>query len=155
VVHSTTWDRSDRVALRTMLADRSLAGEGPDERYFVDLPQHNRRFGAFDLIHDEWLFTAYEAVGDVEPRSSWLRSAFVTGPVRTIIMPDTRQTIPGLAESLPELGYDLVNQFGRYRVWERRRAISPHPSSREIRAYRGDDPSFLRHTSIAPKRASG
>lgn len=125
IMHNASSNRADRIALQTMLADRVLAYEAPAERYFVDLPQHNRRFGAIALIHDEWLFGAYEFVGEVELRSAWMRSALVNGPVHTIIVPDNRQTIPGLLETLPELGYLPINQFGRYRVWERLALESP------------------------------
>jgi hypothetical protein len=119
VAHSVLTDRRDRAAIRAMLADPRLALHPRDECYFVDMPQHNRRFGAVGLIHDEWLFGAFETTGDAEPRSAWLRAALVDGRVRTIIAADERMTIPGLRETLPELGYVMVRQYGRYRVWAR------------------------------------
>jgi hypothetical protein len=124
VAHSVSCERGDRASLRAVLSDPAVARRRPGERYFVDRPQHNRRFGAVGLIHDEWLFDAYEAVGCVEPRSRWLRAALTSGPVRTVIEPDGRQDVPGLTEPLPDLGYDLVSRFGGYRVWVRRRGAS-------------------------------
>src|SRR5581483_11182510 len=136
----------DRAELAALLAERTRRNEARGARYFVDLPQHNRRFGASELIHDEWLYGVYEAHGKAVPRSGWLRLALTQGPVRTVIMPDERVDIPGLREALPELGYVDTSRFGRYRVWERRRSPDDEP---------GDGTLALRQTSIAPKWASG
>ncbi len=112
--------REERAILRSMFASRILAHRSPEERYFVDLPQYNRLFGRVDLAHDEWLYGAFEAVGAAEPRSRWLRSALANGPVHQVIVPSPEEKVPGLEESLTNIGYINITQFGQYRVWERR-----------------------------------
>jgi hypothetical protein len=112
----------DREALRSLLADPAL---GPREsRYFVAVPQYNRLYGRAELAHDDWLYSAFEAVGAAEPRSSWLRSALTTGPVQQVVVANDPHRDPmlveGLAEPLPWLGYRKVDRFGRFDLWERR-----------------------------------
>jgi hypothetical protein len=114
---------SDRMALQAIFADPHIGASAPGELYFVGAPQHNRRFGRLDLAHDEWLYTAFEALGAAEPREHWLRSALVTGTVRHVIAPRNCLDIPGLAEPIPALGYDLVGDFDRYLVWERHDSV--------------------------------
>jgi hypothetical protein len=110
----------NRAALQAVRNHPPLRHRGNDAVYFVDRPEYNRLYGNQRLAHDEFVYGAFEAVGAAEPRSRWLRSALVkTGAVHVVVVPDARATIPGLRESLPELGYRLVGQSGVYRVWER------------------------------------
>ena len=105
--------------LELLLADPHLNGSRPESIYFVDEPQLNRRFGALGLAHDEWLYGAYEAVGEAEPRSQWLRRSLEHGIVEHVIAPDGRPTIPGLVQPLSELGFSPVAQHERFTLWER------------------------------------
>ncbi|WZO97218.1 hypothetical protein EP7_004241 [Isosphaeraceae bacterium EP7] len=107
-------------ALSDLVAASRLSGIGREGRYFIDGPQHNRLVGRGELSHDEWLYGAYEATGDVEPRQKWLKQALTgDGPVHQVIATLDKPTIPGIAESMEELGYHRVGVYGPFRVWQR------------------------------------
>jgi len=105
--------------LRALLADRSVASTIRSERYFSREHQLNRLYGRADLIHDEWLYGAFESVQAAQPRSLWLATALEDGPVRLVVMHDGADRIEGLTRSLPEMGYRCVGNYGRYIVWIR------------------------------------
>ena len=113
----------DREAVASLIEELPAAGDRPDALYFVGAPDHNRIYGSLSLAHDEWLYTAFEAVGAAELRRQWLQDALVDGPVRYVIEPfDPRRSpglVPGLVNRLPELGYELYLAGDRYLVWER------------------------------------
>jgi hypothetical protein len=111
---------ADRADLKTIFADPRVGASTPSELYFVGAPQHNRRFGRADLAHDEWLYTAFEAMGVAEPREIWLKDALQKGSVRHVIAPVKCVEVPGLEQRLPELGYRPIRQSNHHLVWERR-----------------------------------
>jgi hypothetical protein len=113
---SRAQNRADLLALRTHPPIRDRAA---DAIYFVDRPEYNRLFGNPRLAHDEFVYGAFEAVGAAEPKSEWLKSALASGTVQIVVMPEARTEIPGLRESLPDLGYRFAGRYGIYRVWER------------------------------------
>ncbi|MBX6312778.1 MAG: glycosyltransferase family 39 protein [Isosphaeraceae bacterium] len=112
--------RADRAAVGALLAAPEVAGCPAEERYFTVDQRLNRLHGRRDLVHDEMLYTAYELADAAEPRARWLRAVLLRS-VRQVIVPDDAPTVPGVAETLPELGYARTGQHGEYRVWERRR----------------------------------
>lgn len=105
----------DRAALGRIAADADRRGE----TYFVGFPQFNRLHGRVELAHDEWLYGAFESVGAAEPRERWLRPALADGPIRQVVLADDSTSVPGLRQTLPELGYARSGRFGPYRVWRR------------------------------------
>jgi len=121
--------------VRSLLSDPRLAGGyRRDSIYFAALPQCNRRAGRIDLIHDEFAYGLLERAGIATPRSYWLKPLFVSGPIRTIVVPEdppfpmvmNPPHVCGLSESLPDLGYKMVFQLGRFQVWQRARLPSPN-----------------------------
>lgn len=119
----------DREAVARLIEELPVAGDRPDALYFVGAPDHNRIYGSLSLAHDEWLYTAFEAVGAAELRRQWLQDALVGGSVRYVIEPfDPRRSpglVPGLVSRLPELGYELYLAGDRYLVWERELTDQP------------------------------
>ena len=131
--------RDDRELMAQVLADPLVASVPPDCRYFVSVPQHNRRFGRVSLAHDEWLYASFEEAGLAEPRAVWLSEAItgVTasgGPspeaLEVVIVPTPDDDepgarpraggyVPGVGPSLPDLGFGLVQQYEHYAVWSR------------------------------------
>lgn len=110
---------------REILADARVAGLPTDARYFPGHLQHyNVRAGCGPLTHDEWLYHAFEAIDEAEPRERWLRHALVDGPVRMVIAEPTADavpgTIPGLGEPLTALGFEPAGSVGRLSLWQRR-----------------------------------
>ncbi|MHC5540119.1 hypothetical protein ACYOEI_18015 [Singulisphaera rosea] len=113
-----------------------------EEVYFAGQPQYNRLAGRAELAHDEWLYGQFENARMAEPRTRWLRSEFAKGSIRYVIVPVDPPfameldppVIPGLSESLPELGYDLIFNVGRFKVWEKHRPPSPTSSSPKPRS---------------------
>src|SRR5581483_1678605 len=115
--------QDDRDQMRQVLADPDVAARPPERLYFVGEPSKNRLHGNAALAHDEWLYGQFEAVGDAEPRSSWLASALRSGPVEVVIVPADGRRAPGevagLVEPMPALGYEQSGQVGKYAVWLR------------------------------------
>ncbi len=138
LVRLASWHRGEeRAAVAEILREPRIAFEHPEGLYFAGFPQHNRLHGRLDLAHDEWLYTAFEATRAAEPRSVWLRKALVDGRVNIVVVPQilghTVDHLPGLVETLPELGYRPLVHHGRYRAWVRERdvatALAPDPRS--------------------------
>lgn len=125
VAHSVALRRGFDADLRALLADPRLARRPPQEIYFAGPLQHrNWRFGRADLMHDEWLYRAFEAVRGAEPRERWLRPALQNGPVRLVVVArrgdDEPDAVDGAAASLAGLGYRPIGRVGPHCLWERR-----------------------------------
>jgi hypothetical protein len=122
--------RAFDAGVAALLEEPHVAGRPPDERYFPGAMQHyNRRLGRRDLLHDEWLYRAFEAVSAAEPRRVWLRRALLDGTVRQVIFDDRLNLLDGLSETLPQLGFRTVARSGTYRIWERRVDAPLRPAS--------------------------
>ncbi len=109
----------ERAVLAAMGDDDAVAHCPPEARYFVGRHHLNRLFGRADLIHDDWLYGAFEQIEAAPPRDAWLRAALVDGPIRQVVIPGPGRTVPGIAEPLPALGYHQVARHGELQVWER------------------------------------
>jgi hypothetical protein len=110
----------EQAALRYLLNDPRVSALNRNERFFARLPQYNRMYGRDDAIVDDWLYSSYEAIHAVEPRSVWLKAKLTDGRVRLVVTPVMKSgEIPGLDEKLPELGYAHAARYGPYDVWER------------------------------------
>lgn len=120
VLQTATLRAADREKIGAMLADADVSHCPASARYFVGRHHLNRLFGRADLIHDDWLYGAFEQIGAAEPRESWLHDALADGPIRQVIVPESGDTVPGVAEPLPELGYRQIARFGDLAVWQRR-----------------------------------
>ncbi len=120
LVQDTHARAADRAILQAMFADADVARCPSSARYFVGRHHLNRLFGRTDLIHDDWLYGAFEQIGAAEPRESWLRDALADGPVRQVVVPGSGDAVPGVAEPLPDLGYRQIARFGDLAVWQRR-----------------------------------
>jgi hypothetical protein len=111
--------------LQSVLHSPDLAACAPQDRFFAYAPHLNRLYGRCSLAHDEWLYSAYEMVGAADPRENWLKDTLVTGSVRQVVVVTPPEkgptTLPGVDESLPELGYILARQIGPYYIWNRQR----------------------------------
>ena len=114
---AVTSQNREHAVVSSLLTKTDLSTAAPDQIYFVDRLDLNRRYGNTALIHDEWLYGAFEQVGVAEPRSRWLRSTLASGAIRYVIMPNASTRLPGLDQSLPELGFRKVGQIGDYHVW--------------------------------------
>jgi hypothetical protein len=126
-------DRRDgRELMSQVLSDPVVAATPRNQRYFVSKPQLNRLYGRADLAHDEWLYHSYEIAHLAEPRSRWLLAALsgqtpegekVPNGVTVVIVPSEEgrgDSVHGLDISLPHLGYKIIQQYGKYAVWQRR-----------------------------------
>ncbi len=87
--------------------------------FFVDRPGDNRLNGRPDLVYDDWLYPVFESVKMAEPRSIWLLVRLTSGSVRCVVNTSDTPQIPGLSETLPELGFIRRIQVGPFFVWER------------------------------------
>jgi hypothetical protein len=113
-----------------LVVDPRLRGLTNEMVYFVGLPGENRVLGRADWAHDEWLYGQFERLRAAPPRAVWLRPGLTTGPIRVVVVPENPPypipinppVVPGLSESLPELGYERRFNIGRYQIWMRRRA---------------------------------
>lgn len=110
----------ERAVLAAMSTDAAVSHLPPEARYFVGRHHLNRLFGRAALIHDDWLYGAFEQIEAAPPRDAWLRAALTEGPIRQVVIPGGGQTVPGIADPLPELGYEQVARHGELQVWERR-----------------------------------
>jgi hypothetical protein len=117
-----------REMLDAVLASSEVADCAPEARFFAYATHLNRLHGRCSLAHDEWLYSAYEMVGAAEPRESWLKNALENGTVRQVIVVRPPEkgpaSLPGLSESLPELGYVLVSRIGTYYVWNKQAGVA-------------------------------
>jgi hypothetical protein len=129
--------RTTDQTLRAVLGDERVRVER-HERYFAGPLQHfNRRFGNADLLHDEWLYGAFEAIGAAEPRREWLRDALDSGSIVQVILPKGAVAVSGVPENLRDVGYEPVAEFGELRVWENRaKLIASGGRSRRTSAIR-------------------
>jgi hypothetical protein len=94
--------------------------KGPrHEFFFVDRPGDNRLHGRFDLVYDDWLYPVFESIDLAEPRSGWLVHRLTGGSIRFIVNTSDNRRIPGISETLPELGFAARIQVGPFFVWER------------------------------------
>lgn len=103
-------------------AASAIAGDdvSPASRYFVERQHLNRLHGRSAMIHDDWLYGAFEQVGGAEPRRVWLRAALVDGPIREVVTPARLPSrVPGVEEPLDALGYREVARVADFCVWRR------------------------------------
>ena len=110
----------EEAAVAALLAESEASDCPPEARYFVGRQHWNRLLGSRALIHDDWLYGAFEQVEVAEPRATWLRSAIADGPIRQVVVPDDGATVPGIPEPLPALGYHRAAKHGDFRLWVRR-----------------------------------
>jgi hypothetical protein len=87
--------------------------------FFLDRPGDNRLNGRLDLVYDDWLYPVFESVKLAEPRSAWLRFRLTGGSVRFIVTNSDDVRIPGIGETLLELGFAPRIQVGPFFVSER------------------------------------
>jgi hypothetical protein len=119
--------RREALALRErLLVDPLVASLPRSARYFPGTYQHyNWRIGHASLTHDEWLYQAFEAIREAEPRQVWLRNMLKDGPIRLVVTepggmnPDTAR-VAGVSEPLTTLGYQPSGRVGRFALWVRR-----------------------------------
>jgi hypothetical protein len=109
----------ERELVEKVLNDPRLPPRSRGQRYFVGRPGLNRLQGRLDLTHDEWLYTLFERVRGAESRSTWLRAELTAGPVLQVVTPSDSRTVPGVEQTLPELGYVLIARAGKFWVWDR------------------------------------
>jgi hypothetical protein len=138
--------REGRAAL-AQLFDR--AGRSHREFFFVDLPGENRLYGRPDLVYDYWLYPVFESYRLAEPRSIWLRNALADEPPRVIVTKSLSPKIPGLWQSLPEMGYRRSPDVGPFHIWEPLvgRTDPPRVGSRDTGRARSDDRALRRQQS--------
>jgi hypothetical protein len=108
--------RAERAELAQTLAQVRRPGS---ELFFAGRPGLNRIHGRLDLVYDDWLYPVFEALELAEPRSRWLRSALVAGPVRVVVCESDSPRLGGIPDLLPALGYRSSGRIGRFRVWVR------------------------------------
>jgi hypothetical protein len=106
-------------SLASFELDPAVNAVPPGGRYFISHQDLNRTHGRASLIHDYWLYGAFEQIEAAEPRQRWLRDSLTEGPIRQVVAPDASIEIPGIRESLPELGYTRIARHGDLTVWQR------------------------------------
>ena len=89
------------------------------QTYFAAAHDANRRFGRWEWTHDEWLYDVFETVGAAPKRDDWMRARLTDGTIRRVIVTNDSERIPGVRQSLPDLGFRRTRVSGRYQVWER------------------------------------
>jgi hypothetical protein len=104
----------DREVIALLQFDRPSS-----EVFFVDRPGFNRVFGRLDLVYDHWLYPVFESMHLAQPRSTWLRLALISGPIRVVVNTSDSAKIDGLDQTLGALGYVSRIQVGDFYVWER------------------------------------
>ena len=87
--------------------------------FFTDRPGINRVNGRLELVHDDWLYPVFESLRLAEPRSHWLGTAIVSGPVRAVVAPNDRSFIEGTTIDLRRLGFHSDSSLGPFFVWTR------------------------------------
>lgn len=88
------------------------------EYFFLDRPGDNRLNGRFDLVYDNWLYPVFESAKMAEPRSSWLLLRLTSGRVRFIVTDAENSRVPGIGETLLELGFAPRIHVGPFYVSE-------------------------------------
>jgi hypothetical protein len=87
--------------------------------FFTDRPGINRVNGRLELVHDDWLYPVFESLRLAEPRSRWLGTAIVSGPVRAVVATNDRSLIEGTTLDLRRLGFHSDASLGPFYVWTR------------------------------------
>ncbi len=124
-VLSCAWVDNREIASRRLDERAALAQifdyarQPPSAIYFADRPGLNRINDHLDLVFDDWLYPVFESLQLAAPRSRWLRPQLVAGLIRVVVIASDRPRLDGIPETLPELGYLTVVQFGPFRVWTR------------------------------------
>lgn len=111
--------RAEHTAVAAILSDDTNSTPNSESRYFVARQHLNRLFGNDALIHDDWLYGAFETASDAEPRNAWLLSALSTGPVTQVVVEGDSERVPGIDLALPEIGYTRYERHGELTVWNR------------------------------------
>ena len=119
VAQSEQLRREELAAVDSLLSRTELGDVRPDTRYFVGRQHLNRLFGNAALIHDDWLYGAFETIDEVEPRNVWLAEALREGAIRQVVIPDHGAQVPGLDRPLAQMGYQFAGEFGEFSVWQR------------------------------------
>ena len=119
-LHGLT-ENERRLASERALAEpiRQHLQRPPSSYFFADRPGMNRIDGRLELVHDNWLYPVFESLRLAEPRSSWLATALVRGPIRVVVSTDPRPFIAGTTLDLRRLGYRADVNLGPYFVWIR------------------------------------
>jgi len=112
---------ADRTAVARIIA---RLNRPPEEFFFVDRPGDNRVHGRLDLVYDNWLYPVFESIGLAEPRSTWLRHALESGPVRVVLTSSAGDRIDGIHQTLVELGYVHRGWLAPFHIWIR---ATPNP----------------------------
>ncbi len=87
--------------------------------FFTDRPGINRVNGRLELVYDDWLYPVFESLHLAEPRSHWLGTAIVSGPVRAVVATNDRSLIEGTTLDLRRLGFHSDASLGSFYVWTR------------------------------------
>jgi hypothetical protein len=95
------------------------SGRPSSEYFFAGAPGLNRVYGRPELVYDAWLYMVFETMHLAQPRSTWLRRALTSSPIRLIVNTSESPAIDGLDETLAALGYVPSFQAGDLFVWER------------------------------------
>ncbi len=120
VVNGIAFRRANRAEAVALMSHPLVANLLPEQRYFSGPIQHyNVWYGDRRLAHDEWLYSAFEAIGAAEPRTSWLGQVVGSGHVRLVVMVDESSEPKGLSGTLPQLGFTRAGQSGPFYLWTR------------------------------------
>jgi 4-amino-4-deoxy-L-arabinose transferase-like glycosyltransferase len=111
--------RNEQLTVASIERDTRCTLVPAEARYFVARQHLNRTHGRAELIHDDWLYGAFERIGAAEPRERWLRSSLIEGPILQVVAPGGSEHVPGIRDSLPELGYSRIARHGDLTVWQR------------------------------------
>ncbi len=104
----------DREVIALLQFDRPSS-----EVFFAGRPGFNRVYGRLDLVYDDWLYRAFESMHLAQPRSTWLRLALTSGPIRIVVNTSDSPEIDGLDQPLGALGYYPSVEVGGFFVWRR------------------------------------
>lgn len=117
--HVESCRRAESSSVASLLGNPHVEDLPADQRYFAGDQEFNRLYGRRALIHDEWLYGAFESIGEAEPRSRWLRDELQQGLVRQLVLAHEPPGVPGIDQPLTELGFERIASEGRYSVWVR------------------------------------
>jgi hypothetical protein len=87
--------------------------------FFAGCPGLNRVYGQPELVYDEWLYPVFEFLQLAQPRSTWLRLALTSGPIRFVVTTSESPVIDGLEQPLGALGYYPRGKVQEFVLWER------------------------------------